>query len=243
MKPINRRLYNPNLKRELFYYDENVKSFVIKIIPGERYISSHPDHMIVTVIAESLAACVCDPKIGVGGMCHLHASSTSIHIREGKRSLDCSSLSTIENLIQNIVQLGGERRRLEIKLFGAAVISTLTQDSEKEKNLPLHRILNAGLASGSSEDVIPQPQSKGEFLRAYLSQMDLSVISVDVGGALPRRIYYHPVTGAVHRLMLRRATDLKESSLEKKQAQSLSNKNSVPDRIRERTDLTNRDQQ
>lgn len=168
-------------KRAGRYYDPSFDAMAVKVLPGEHYVSRAPDEMIVTVLGSCVAACVRDPGIGVGGMNHFMLP----HSDEGLWGNASASLRfgnfAMERLFNDIFELGGRRRHLEIKVFGGA------------------NVLGNGGTIGHQNSA---------FIEEYLKAEGLPIVARDLYGLHPRRLHYFPVTGAVAMLELRRQSDL-----------------------------------
>ena len=52
------------------YFDPKWNKTLVRVQPGDHYITSHEDEMIVTILGSCVAACIRDPLAGVGGMNH-----------------------------------------------------------------------------------------------------------------------------------------------------------------------------
>ncbi|MEZ5823627.1 MAG: hypothetical protein R3C97_02445 [Geminicoccaceae bacterium] len=57
------------------------------------------------------------------------------------------------------------------------------------------------------ESGAPVGQRNIEFVDRYLAEEGLAPVARHVGGNIPRRIHYYPVSGRVRMLLLRRKTD------------------------------------
>jgi chemotaxis protein CheD len=77
----------------------------------------------------------------------------------------------MEFLINEILKYGGERHRLEIKIFGGSSSIEMSQTDIGQKNI--------------------------DFVMNYLKTECLNVLAADVGGTYPRKIIYFPDTGVV----------------------------------------------
>lgn len=89
------------------------------IIVGEVFASDSPA-MVSTVLGSCVAACLFDPLTGVGGMNHFmlpdaHRNTTSASF----------GIHAMELLINKIMNLGGDRRRLQAKVFGGGNVLAL----------------------------------------------------------------------------------------------------------------------
>jgi chemotaxis protein CheD len=59
----------PHLAHIHRYWDEHLKVYVAKILPGEYYVTISGE-AVITVLGSCVSACVRDYKLGVGGMNH-----------------------------------------------------------------------------------------------------------------------------------------------------------------------------
>ncbi len=147
----------------------------IRIGPGEHYVSKSPDEQISTVLGSCVAACICDPVAAIGGMNHfmLPESTTggwgacSANMRYGNFAM--------EKLINDILRGGGERGRLQVKLFGGA------------------SMIVTGAAIGDRN---------AEFAERYLAGEGLTVCAQHLRGLFARRVEYRPLSGRVRMLEL-----------------------------------------
>ena len=167
-----------NIKR---YFDPKFGAYACKVLPGEHYVTSNPEDMLVTVLGSCVSACIRDPETGFGGMNHFMLPSsktgewgktTGVAMRYGNHAM--------EALINSVVVRGCPRSRLEIKLFGGA------------------NVIDASHLIG---------KQNADFALQYLKNEGLALDAVDLGGDRPRRIHYFPATGKVKRLLLRRTSD------------------------------------
>lgn len=183
--PIERRVPDPTLTAYTDttirrYRDPRFDAIVVKLLPGEHYVTAVADEMIVTVLGSCVAACIRDPVIGIGGMNHFMLPES----RDGRWGSTCVTMRygnfAMETLINDILKLGGFRCRLEVKLFGGAS-------------------LMGASAIGTAN---------AEFVLRYLKAEGLAVAAQDMFGIHPRRVHYFPSNGHVHVLALRRQDDL-----------------------------------
>ena len=145
----------------------------VKIGPGEHYVTRRPDELIVTVLGSCVAACVRDPLVGVGGMNHFmlpesetgNWGGTSANMRYGNFAM--------EKLINDIMGCGGQRKRMEVKVFGGA------------------RMIAHGAAIGFQN---------AEFVEAYLKAEHMTVAAQHLRGHRARRVEYEPSNGRVRLL-------------------------------------------
>jgi chemotaxis protein CheD len=144
----------------------------IKVLPGNYYVT--PDNeMLMTVLGSCISACIRDVRAGIGGMNHfmLPVQDSRNHGPEDawNRSARYGNYA-MELLINAILKRGGERKNLEVKVFGGGRILRHMQDIG-ERNIT--------------------------FVREYIRTEGLVLAAEDVGGEHPRKILYFPGTGKV----------------------------------------------
>lgn len=143
---------------------------VIKIGPGEHYVTRQPDELIVTVLGSCVAACIRDPLAGIGGMNHFMLPESET----GKWGLGSANLRygnfAMERLINDILIGGGHRSRLEVKVFGGAAM------------------IGSGAAIG---------HKNASFVEAYLKAERMPIAASHLRGESARRIDYAPRGGKV----------------------------------------------
>lgn len=163
------------------YYDARYGATILKVLPGQYRMASAEDEMLVTILGSCVAACIRDPKSGLGGMNHFMLPAGSDPSSWG--GLEAAfryGNYAMEVLINELLKMGSRKQDLEIKLFGGASVSNILSDVGK-RNI--------------------------KFVREYLKTEGLRAVAEDLGGQKPRRIHYCPYTGKVQRLFLRRVDD------------------------------------
>jgi chemotaxis protein CheD len=165
------------------YYDNTAEVTVVKVFSGDCYATNKEKEMLVTVLGSCIAACIRDPIAGVGGMNHfLLPDSTNVGdspTRYGAYAM--------EKLINDLLKMGAQKSRLEVKIFGGGnVIKSSAMIGDKNVN----------------------------FITKYLQDEGLKIAQSDVGGTSPRRIHYYPDTGKVMMRKLNRDEDYKNVETE-----------------------------
>lgn len=145
---------------------------VAKILPGEFYVTKE-DEMITTVLGSCISACIRDKVTGIGGMNHFMLPETSQqHLQEGNEAVVGNANRygnyAMEHLINTILQNGGQRKNLEVKLFGGGKVIP-TMGTVGERNV--------------------------QFALDYIDAEGLDLTSHDLGDNYPRNIQYFPKTG------------------------------------------------
>ena len=158
------------------YYDSHLDCEVVKILPGEFYATTQ-DTTIVTVLGSCVAVCLRDYKKCIGGMNHFllptEASPLSLSsispISESARY----GVFAMELLVNQMLKLGADKRRLEAKVFGGGnVLKGFTGVSVGERN--------------------------AEFILDYLDTENIPLLAEDLLGIYPRKVYFSPGSGKVN---------------------------------------------
>jgi chemotaxis protein CheD len=156
------------------YWDKENETVAAKLLPGDYYVT-FGDEMITTVLGSCVSACIRDAVTGIGGMNHFMLPETT---RSRLDTRDESIVGTalrygnyaMEHLINTILQYGGKRKNLEVKLFGGGkVIATL--------------------GDVGSRNI--------DFVLNYVDTEALNLVSHDLGDIYPRKVNFFPKTGRV----------------------------------------------
>lgn len=153
------------------YFDRRFNLDAAKIMPGE-YYATQRDMVLVTTLGSCVAACIRDTISGIGGMNHFMLPDASqLHTGWGSKSTRYGTFA-MEVLINQLLSLGARRPYLEAKLFGGgAVIQNMEITNIGERN--------------------------AQFGLKYLSTERIPLLSQDLLGAYPRKVYFFPKTGKV----------------------------------------------
>ncbi len=165
------------------FFDARYGANTVMVLPGRHYVTGKKDEMIVTLLGSCVAACIRDPIAAVGGLNHfLLPESENGNWGSTVGAAMRYGNHAMETLINDIIKLGGVRSRLEVKIFGGAqIIEGATTMAVGRKNI--------------------------DFVRSYLANEGFSIAAEHLGGALPRRIHYFPITGKVQMRQLTRFVD------------------------------------
>lgn len=154
---------------------------VTTIKPGEYYVTRERE-IIATVLGSCVAACIRDKVTGVGGMNHFMLPATSEQrLRETPEAIIGNSARygnyAMEHLINTILQQGGRRSSLEVKVFGGGrIISSMT-----------------GIG-----------RNNVHFVLDYIATEGLQLLASDVGGDYSRKVQYFPWNGKVRMKKLKK---------------------------------------
>ncbi len=134
------------------------------IVQGEHAIGTRPTQVISTILGSCVAVCLWDDRSEVGGMNHILLPDDA----GGRLGALSFGASDMERLMNAILKRGGERKRLQAKMFGgAAIVEGLSDIGAR----------NAG------------------FVRGFLSAEGIPLVAEDVGGRRARQVRFWPVSG------------------------------------------------
>jgi chemotaxis protein CheD len=163
----------------------------VRIHIGEYYASKEPV-VIQTTLGSCVAVCLMDPVGKIGGMNHilLPGRADLRHYDDAARY----GINAMEMLINRMLHLGSDRRRLTAKVFGGAhlIAAISKENSMGDKNV--------------------------DFALEFLKMERINVINRSVGGTQSRRIYFHTDTGDV---FLKRIDALRHKPTARNEAEAL----------------------
>lgn len=156
------------------YWDPENQIITAKLLPGEYYVTNAHE-MITTVLGSCVAACIRDAVTGIGGMNHFMLPETNKSRLTTRDEAVVGNATrygnyAMEHLINIILQNGGKRKNLEVKLFGGGKII-------------------ATLGDVGARNI--------QFVLDYVDTEALKLISQDLGDIYPRKVNFYPLTGKV----------------------------------------------
>ena len=146
----------------------------VQLTLGDTYVTADPEEVLTTILGSCISACIRDSSAGIGGMNHFLLPDGN----SGDRAARCYGINAMELLINDILKHGGDRRRLEAKLFGGANVV-------------------AALTDVGSRNIA--------FARQFLNDEGISIVGGDVGGDLARRIQFAPASGRARQAVVKGA--------------------------------------
>lgn len=127
--------------------------------------ASHTPVLLDTLLGSCVAVCMFDPALRAGGMNHILLSNC----RAGDTSPRCG-VHAMELLINELMKLGGDRRRFVAKAFGGANVLASTK-------------------------IAPIGDSNARFVRSFLAAEKIPLIAERLGGMHAVHLYFHTDTG------------------------------------------------
>ena len=170
-KPASKQVARPTTQKSKSSADANIRSRldpnieVKPIIVGEIEVSATP-LCIKTLVGSCIAVCLYDKERGVGGMNHFMLPESSAQIA----GCPTMGVHAMELLINQIMCLGGNRLRLEAKVFGGGEVINLNGANHIGK-------LNT------------------EFIMNFLEAERIPIAAKHVGGEFGRQIAFYTHSG------------------------------------------------
>ena len=154
------------------YWDAKRNIAMAKVQPGEFYVTTQ-DEAISTVLGSCVSACIRDIDLGVGGLNHFMLPLKSAIHEKPTITSDAARYGhwAMEYLINHILEAGGRRRNLEVKIFGGGNVLRSFSSNVAELNI--------------------------QFVLDYIYNENLALKAKDVGGNEARIIVYYPKAGRV----------------------------------------------
>ncbi|MBA2672245.1 chemoreceptor glutamine deamidase CheD [Ramlibacter sp.] len=151
------------------YFDRDFQVEAVKILPGQYYATAG-EGSIATVLGSCVSTCLWDPGARIGGMNHfmLPGEPTATVSPWGLSAR--FGLYAMEVLINEMLRLGADRRRLVAKVFGGA------------------RVLQGF-------DTLDVGAQNSQFVLAFLHEEGIRIAAQDLLGVHPRKLHFFPATG------------------------------------------------
>lgn len=153
----------------------------VSIVQGEYVVLDDPNAVITTVLGSCVAACIRDPKRGIGGMNHFVLPGLKARIPADGDSARYG-IHLMKLLIDELLAHGANLRRLEAKVFGGAS--------------PCNSYYNIG-------------EQNSTFAMEFLAEKGITVVDSKFGGVAGCKLDYWPVSGQASCVQLMRSTPQK----------------------------------
>ncbi len=185
----------PQFAQIIRYWDQEHGCFAARLLPGEYYVTTQAE-AVSTVLGSCVSACIRDRRLNIGGMNHfmlpLDASPGQNAWGGVANAPTRYGNVAMERLINDILEFGGRRQDLEIKLVGGG-----------------HMLAQKGNDIGARNI---------EFVKQYVLAEGFTVANEDLGDMYARRVMYFPQTG---RLRVRKLTSGRDDTLATQERQYL----------------------
>jgi chemotaxis protein CheD len=153
------------------YFDRDFNREALKILPGQYHAAFGPVG-IATVLGSCVSTCLWDPQTRIGGMNHFMLPGDNGACASPVTRSARFGVYAMELLINDMLKMGAERRRLVAKVFGG---SRLMQGSGS---------LDVGARNC-------------EFVLEFLDVEGIPVLARDLMDTYPRKVLFSPETGKV----------------------------------------------
>jgi chemotaxis protein CheD len=166
----------------------------VDVRPGDRY-STRGALDLKTLLGSCVSACLYDAEARVAGLNHFllaaprYARSMPLNATEAGRY----GIHAMELLVNDMVKLGAQRKRLRAKVFGGASVLGLGGDGFSCVN-----------------------EVNQRFIKEYLETEGIPTLSEDLGGELGRVIHFHTDTYKVYRRFIKKSALVDLVAMERK---------------------------
>jgi chemotaxis protein CheD len=155
----------------LRYHDREFGMEAVKILPGQ-YHAARGDVAITTVLGSCVSTCLWDPAARIGGMNHFMLPGDVAAPDSPWAASARFGVYAMEVLINDMIKMGADRRRLSAKVFGGAQL----------------------LAGFGRLDV---GAKNSEFVLQFLKTEGIPVLAQDLQDVYPRKVHFFVATGKV----------------------------------------------
>jgi chemotaxis protein CheD len=154
------------------YFDRDFQVESVKILPGQ-YHAAAGEVAISTVLGSCVSTCLWDPVTRVGGMNHFMLPGDGAAPGSPWAASARFGVYAMEVLINDMIHLGADRRRMVAKVFGGAQL----------------------LAGFDRLDV---GAKNSEFVLEFLREENIKVAAQDLLDVCPRKVHFFAATGKAH---------------------------------------------
>jgi chemotaxis protein CheD len=151
------------------YFDRELRVDSVKILPGQ-YYAARGEGSISTLLGSCVSTCLWDPLRKIGGMNHFMLPGESSASTSPWAVSARFGVYAMEVLINEMIRLGAERKRLVAKVFGGAQV---LQGFDK---------LDVGAMNA-------------RFVLEFLREEGIALAAQDLLGIAPRKLHFFPATG------------------------------------------------
>ena len=93
------------------FFDASLGAWMVKVFPGEYYVTKKADEVLVTVLGSCVSACIRDPRRGIGGMNHFMLAEGEAGGWGGMGNAARYGNFAMEKLLNELLKLGCARER------------------------------------------------------------------------------------------------------------------------------------
>ena len=154
----------------LRYFDREFQVETVKILPGQYHAAR--GGAVTTVLGSCVSTCLWDPVERIGGMNHFMLPGDTAHPDSPWAASARFGVYAMEVLINDMIHLGADRRRMVAKVFGGARL----------------------LAGFERLDV---GAKNSEFVLEFLRVEGIRVLARDLLDVCPRKVHFFVDSGKV----------------------------------------------
>lgn len=154
----------------------SLRSGTVYITQGEHAVGSSADLIVSTTLGSCVAVCLWDEERCVGGMNHILLPGKD----ESNSRLRNFGGTAMDRLVNAVVKLGGEKERLQAKVFGGAAMI-------------------AGLSDIGARNAA--------FVLEYLEEEGIACVAKSVGGTAARQVRFWPHSGRARQRFVKEFTE------------------------------------
>ena len=173
-------------------FDRDFQLDVVRILPGQ-YHADSGSVGITTVLGSCVSTCLWDPLRRIGGMNHFMLPGDNGNAGSPVAKSARFGVYAMELLINDMLKLGADRRRLVAKVFGGGRV----------------------LQGFGSLDVGAR---NCEFVLEFLQVEGIPVLAQDLMDRYPRKIHFSPDSGKV---LLKRLDAMRDDAVQRQEREYL----------------------
>lgn len=172
-------------------FDAQFNQEGIQVPPGHALGLNDRDKMLTTQVGSGIVLTLFDLRSRYGALAHSVLSPELVQAFPNFKHLHPSvvarAVAPINEAVNQMLRHGAEKKDMRIRVFGGA-------------HFP--------------DDPFDTGTKAYVFVKSYLLDNDLSIMSEDIGGRNIMRVHFLPETGAVSRFILRRQADVIDLQIE-----------------------------
>ncbi len=173
-------------------FDRDFQLEVVRILPGQYHAASGPVG-ITTVLGSCVSTCLWDPQRRIGGMNHFMLPGDNGTAGSPVAKSARFGVYAMELLINEMLKIGADRRRLVAKVFGGGRV------------LQGFGALDVGARNC-------------EFVLEFLQVEGIPVVAQDLMDRYPRKIHFSPDSGKV---LLKRLDSVRDDAVQRQEREYL----------------------
>ncbi len=182
------------------YFDRDFKVQAVKILPGQ-YHAAGGSMGMSTVLGSCISTCLWDPALRIGGMNHFMLPGDNGTVASPVARSARFGVYAMELLINDMLKLGAERRRLVAKVFGGGRL----------------------LRGFGTLDVGGRNCA---FVLEFLKTEGIPVLAQDLLDNYPRKVHFSPESGKV---LLKKLDRMGDDTVQRQELEYLRSLGSDPD--------------